>query len=263
MDGSSGTRRLAIVTGASSGIGRSIALALAEDGWDVAFTYQGDGALADSTRLELAHEGSRAICALSDAGIKKDVDDFYGLVQEHYGRLPTLLVNNAGTQTWCSLLKLEESDWDQVIRTNLKGCFLNTQKFAQLLTAAQKQGAVVNIGSGSNKHPFPGLVDYTASKGGIEMLTRVAAIELGKYGITVNCVAPGAIEVERTVAESPDYAKAWSKVTPLGRIGFPQDVANAVLFLASSKGSFITGQTLWVDGGLFTMPNWAYPPDRS
>jgi NAD(P)-dependent dehydrogenase (short-subunit alcohol dehydrogenase family) len=117
-------------------------------------------------------------------------------------------------------------------------------------------GAVVNIGSGSNKVPFPGLVAYTASKGGIEMLTRVAAVELARHGIRVNCVAPGAVEVERTRQELPDYAGTWGGLTPLGRVGTPDDVARTVLFLAGPESSFITGQTLLVDGGLFTQPPW-------
>jgi NAD(P)-dependent dehydrogenase (short-subunit alcohol dehydrogenase family) len=116
--------------------------------------------------------------------------------------------------------------------------------------------AIVNIGSGCNKWPFPKLVDYTASKGGIEAFTKSAAVELGARGIRVNCVAPGAIEIERTRTEIPDYAGTWARLTPLGRVGQPADVGHAVVFLASAASSFITGQTIWVDGGLFTRPVW-------
>ena len=119
-------------------------------------------------------------------------------------------------------------------------------------------GRIINIGSGCNKVAFPNLVDYTSSKGGIEMFTKSAAVELGKYGITVNCVAPGAIEIERTKHEAGDYAATWAKRTPLGRVGQPVDVARAVAFLASDSAAFITGQTLWVDGGLFSKPSWPY-----
>jgi NAD(P)-dependent dehydrogenase (short-subunit alcohol dehydrogenase family) len=115
----------------------------------------------------------------------------------------------------------------------------------------------VNIGSGSNKAPFPGLIAYTASRGGIEMLTKVSAVELGPLRIRVNCVAPGAIEVERTKRELPDYAGTWGRATPLRRIGTPADVAGAVAFVVSDAASFITGQTLFVDGGLFTQAPWA------
>jgi NAD(P)-dependent dehydrogenase (short-subunit alcohol dehydrogenase family) len=119
-------------------------------------------------------------------------------------------------------------------------------------------GVVVNIGSGSNKLAFPHLVDYTASKGGIEMFTKVACAELGQYKIRVNCVAPGAIEIERTKHEAGDYAGTWSKLTPMGRVGLPEDVGNAVVYLASDAGEFVSGQTIWVDGGLFSKPAWPY-----
>jgi 3-oxoacyl-[acyl-carrier protein] reductase len=119
-------------------------------------------------------------------------------------------------------------------------------------------GRIVNIGSGSNKVAFPKLVDYTASRGGVEMLTKVAAVELGPYQITVNCVAPGAIETERTKTEVQDFAGTWARLTPLGRIGSPLDVGRAVVFFAGESSAFITGQTLWVDGGLFAKPAWPY-----
>jgi len=177
----------------------------------------------------------------------------------HFLRLH-ILVNNAGTQVFASLLQLQEPDWSRVIDTNLKGCFLCTQQ-AALRMKDSGGGRIINIGSGCNRVPFPGLVSYTASKGGIEMFTKVAAAELGVHGITVNCVAPGAIEVERTRLEAPDYAGMWGARTPLGRVGQPEDVARAVAFFAGEDASFITGQTLWVDGGLFTRPSWPYNED--
>lgn len=253
-------RKLALVTGASGGIGRSIALALAAESWDVAFTHLDDESAAREVEAQISACGSRALQAHADAGIKVEVDRFFEATLSHFGRAPDLLVNNAGTQAWSPLLEIEEESWDRVIRTNLKGCFLNTQCFARLLVAAGKRGSIVNIGSGCNKVPFPNLSHYTASKGGIEMFTRAAAVELGPCGIAVNCVAPGAIQIERTLLEAPDYAEVWARITPLGRVGVPRDVADAVLFLASERATFITGQTLWVDGGAFTVPNWAYPP---
>lgn len=250
--------RLAVVTGASSGIGRGIALALAEAGWDVAVSYLHGREAVGSLQDEIAARGRHSWGACCDAGLRADVDRFYEGLLAEFKRAPDLLVNNAGVQTWSPLLELDDTSWDGVIRTNLKGCFLNTQRAAQLMIGAGRRGAIVNIGSGCNKAPFPNLVDYTASKGGIDQLTKVAAIELGPHGITVNCVAPGAIEIERTRLESSDYAATWARVTPMRRVGRPQDVAHAVLFLADEKSDFITGQTLYVDGGAFTMPNWPY-----
>jgi NAD(P)-dependent dehydrogenase (short-subunit alcohol dehydrogenase family) len=168
-----------------------------------------------------------------------------------------ILVNNAGVQTWKPLLDLQESEWDRTIATNLKGCFLCTQRAARRMKESGG-GRIVNIGSGCNKLAFPNLVDYTASKGGIEMFTKVAAAELGKYGIAVNCVAPGAIEIERTKHEAGDYAGTWSKLTPLGRVGTPVDIGKTVAFLAGPGADFISGQTIWVDGGLFSKPAWPY-----
>lgn len=168
-----------------------------------------------------------------------------------------LLVNNAGVQTWSPLLSLPEADWDRTIRTNLKGTFLCTQQAALRMKECDG-GVVINIGSGANKAPFPNLVDYCASKGGIETLTVVAAVELGPLGIRVNCVAPGCIEIERTRLEDPDYAGTWGSLTPLRRVGRVEDVAEAVVFLASDAGSFVTGQTLYVDGGLWSQIPWPY-----
>ena len=166
-----------------------------------------------------------------------------------------ILVNNAGVQTWTPLLDVTEEEWDFVIRTNLKGCFLCTQAAARHMKD-HGGGVIVNIGSGSNKVPFPGLIAYTASRGGIEMFTKVSAVELGPFRIRVNCVAPGAIETERTRLELPDYAGTWGRAAPLGRVGTPGDVAGAIGFLVSDAASFITGQTLMVDGGLFTQAPW-------
>ena len=250
--------RWAAVTGGASGIGREIALALARDGWDVAVSHLDGNGRAESIAAAIEALGQRAFARACDAGVAGQVDAFFDAASAHFDAAPRLLVNNAGVQTWSALLALEESDWDRVLRTNLKGCFLNTQKVARLMISAAQCGSIVNIGSGCGKIPFPNLVDYSASKAGIEQLTRSAAMELGPHGIRVNCVAPGAIEVERTRLETPDYASVWSRITPLRRIGTPADVANAVLFLCSEQAAFITGQTLGVDGGVFTVPNWPY-----
>jgi NAD(P)-dependent dehydrogenase (short-subunit alcohol dehydrogenase family) len=253
-------QKIAVVTGASKGIGRGIALALAEAGFDIAVNYRGDPKGAEATAVKIRELGRTALVVQADVGFKTEVDRMFGAVLEKLGT-PAVLVNNSGVQTWKPLLDLAEEEWDRVIRTNLKGTFLCTQCAARHM-AAKHWGRIINIGSGSNKAPFPNLVDYTSSKGGIEMFTRVAAVELGFYGITVNCVAPGMIEIERTQAESPDYAGTWAPLTPLRRIGQVSDVAAAVVFLASPQAEFITGQTLYVDGGLLSQIPWPYTVER-
>lgn len=250
--------RWVVVTGGASGIGEEIAMAFARSGWDVAISYLVDDGGPQRVGAGIAALGRPAYAAVCDAGVAKQVDAFFDGACQHFGSAPSALVNNAAMQTWSPLLELQEADWDRVMQTNLKGCFLNMRKAGRLMVAAGLRGAIVNIGSGCNKIPFPNLVDYSASKAGIDQLTRSAAVEFGAYGIRVNCVAPGAIDVQRTRREAPDYSATWSALTPLGRIGQPADIANAVLFLCSDHASFISGQTLGVDGGLFARPNWPY-----
>ena len=245
-----------LVTGASKGVGKGIALELGRAGASVVVNYNRDAAGAEATVAEIRGMGREAFAVQGDVGVAADVDRMFGAVHERFPRLD-ILINNAGVQTWKPLLELTEAEWDRTIQTNLKGCFLCTQRAARHMRESGG-GRIVNIGSGSNKIAFPNLVDYTASKGGIEMFTKVAAVELGKHHITVNCVAPGAVEIERTKNEAGDYAGTWAKLTPIGRVGLPVDVARAVVFLASDAAEFITGQTIWVDGGLFTKPSWPY-----
>jgi NAD(P)-dependent dehydrogenase (short-subunit alcohol dehydrogenase family) len=246
----------AIVTGAGRGVGRGIALELARAGCRVAVNYFEEPDLADRTVAEIVALGPDAVAVAADVRVGADVTRLVEQTVARFGRLD-VLVNNAGTQTWGPLLDTAEADWDRVIDTNLKGCFLCTQAAARYMKD-HSGGAIVNIGSGSNRMPFPNLAAYTASKGGMEMFTRVAAVELGPHAIRVNCVAPGAVEVERTQLESPEYGDRWGRITPLGRVGTPADVGRAVVFLASDQGAFVTGQTIGVDGGLFVQTRWAY-----
>lgn len=250
---------LALVTGGSTGIGQNLVGALAAADYAVAFCYRGSPEPARATMDRLVAGGHRVLAVEGDVGIKTDVERFIDQAVQWHGAPPSLLVNNAGVQTWSPLLDLPEESWDDVLRTNLKGCFLNTQAAGRLMAASGRGGSIVNLGSGCNKLAFPNLVDYTASKGGIEQFTKSAAVELGQFGITVNCVAPGAIVTERTLEEAPDYAASWAPITPLGRVGTPEDVAGVVLFLAGAAARFVTGQTIWVDGGVFTRAAWPYP----
>jgi NAD(P)-dependent dehydrogenase (short-subunit alcohol dehydrogenase family) len=258
-------QRTALVTGSSRGIGKEIALELARNGYRVAVNYSGDP--ADMVRQTLA-EIRAAQPVIRDEILRIEVDlrfgkqvsDMFERIIAAFGHLD-LLVNNAGVQTFKPLLEVTEEEWDWVIDTNLKGCFLCTQQAARFMKDSGG-GSIVNLGSGCNKLAFPSLVAYTASKGGIEMLTKEAAVELGRYGIRVNCIAPGSIESERTKLEDADYAGTWSRLTPLGRVGTVADIGPTVVFLASEGASFISGQTIWIDGALFTKAQWPYTPDK-
>ena len=257
----------ALITGASRGIGKEIALELARRGCRVAVNYFNDPQpMVDATIAEIraiarqvGGEEAGAVDVLpvqADIRSSPQVAAMFEKVVATFGRLD-LLVNNAGVQTFKPLLDVTEEEWDLVIDTNLKGCFLCTQQAGRYMKD-HGGGAIVNLGSGCNKLAFPRLVAYTASKGGIEMFTKEAAVELGPYNIRVNCIAPGSIESERTRTEDPDYAGTWSKLTPLGRVGTAADIAPTVAFLASKDAAFISGQTIWIDGALFTQAQWPY-----
>lgn len=247
----------ALITGASRGIGKEIALELARNGYRVAVNYYNEPqSQVDATMAEIAALHTEALAIEADIRSSSHVTAMFERVAKQFGRLD-LLVNNAGVQTWKPLLDVTEEEWDLVVDTNLKGCFLCTQQAARYMKD-HGGGSIVNLGSGCNKLAFPSLVAYTASKGGIEMFTKEAAVELGQYNIRVNCIAPGSIESERTRAEDPDYAGTWSKLTPLGRVGTAADIAPVVVFLASKGASFISGQTIWIDGALFTKAQWPY-----
>jgi NAD(P)-dependent dehydrogenase (short-subunit alcohol dehydrogenase family) len=272
----------ALITGASRGIGKEIALELARRGCRVAVNYFNDRQpLVDATIAEIRAAAEQSVATQAsgrEAGTGKtrpiearpldvlaieadirsssQVAAMFEKVIAAFGRLD-ILVNNAGVQTFKPLLDVTEEEWDLVIDTNLKGCFLCTQQAARYMKD-HGGGAIVNLGSGCNKLAFPRLVAYTASKGAIEMFTKEAAVELGPYNIRVNCIAPGSIESERTRAEDPDYAGTWSKLTPLGRVGTAADIAPTVAFLASQDAAFISGQTIGIDGALFTQAQWPY-----
>jgi NAD(P)-dependent dehydrogenase (short-subunit alcohol dehydrogenase family) len=246
----------AFVTGASSDIGQTIAEHMARAGYHVAVNHYRDPAGAAQTVASVQAHGRRGVALDADVGNAEEVAAMFTAL-EREGLPLRVLVNNAGVQTWAKLLDLAEADFDRTIRTNLKGTFLCTQQAGRWMQRAG-QGLIVNIGSGANHVPFPNLADYCASKGGIEMLTKCAATEFGPLGIRVNCVAPGAIENARTRAENPTYAQTWGSITPMRRCGNAEDVAQCVLFLCSEPASFITGQTLYVDGGLWTRNQWPY-----
>jgi 3-oxoacyl-[acyl-carrier protein] reductase len=250
--------RLAFVTAGTSAIGRTLVAGLAEAGYHIAYTYLGDQAVAQRLSADISANGGRVLALEADAGDEAQVTRSHAEASDWAGVAPTALINNAGVQTWAALLDLSVDQWDHVMRTNLRGTFLNTQAGARAMVKSGLGGSIINLGSGCNKHAFPRLVDYTTSKGGIEQFTKVAAVELGPHRIRVNCIAPGAIATERTAAEAGDYAATWARVTPLRRVGVPQDLVGPMLFFLSEAASFVTGQTLMVDGGTFSQANWPY-----
>jgi NAD(P)-dependent dehydrogenase (short-subunit alcohol dehydrogenase family) len=170
------------------------------------------------------------------------------------GRLD-ILVNNAGITIWSGFLDMAEDVWDRTIDTNLKGAFVCGQQAARRMLR-QGGGRIVNVSSGAGKGAFWGAAAYNASKGGLNLLTMAMATELGRHNILVNAVAPGAIQIERTLRDDPNYAQSWGPLAPQGRVGTPEDVAGVVVFFCSPESGYVTGQVLYVDGGLFTPLPW-------
>ena len=240
---------ICLVTGASRGIGRAIALDLAACGASVAVNYVSNQAAAQEVVQMITAEGGTAFTCQADTSDKKQVCAMYEQVMQKYGRLD-VLVNNAGVLSRYNFVDMPEVEWDRIMSVNLKGYFLCGQQAAKVMIE-QDGGRIINISSISQVIPGKQRVHYCASKGGIHMLTKGMALELGDHNITVNAVAPGAIETDFTadVLSNPDFCKGLTEKLPLSRIGKPEDISGAVLLLASPRGSYMTGQTIYVDGG--------------
>ena len=241
--------RVAIVTGAGSGNGRGIALRFAQEGARVV-AADVDIDEARKTGVLVDREGGEAFAVHADVSRREQVSEMVEATENRFGGID-ILVNNAGVETLVPLLDLEESEWDRIIDINLKGAFLCAQIAARAMVSAQTPGAIVNIASINAKIALAGQAHYTSSKGGLIMLTKSMALDLAPHGIRVNAIGPGVIETrmtERSLSDPRRRAMLLSKV-PLGRVGQPRDVANAALFLASDEASYITGTTLYVDGG--------------
>lgn len=240
--------KIAIVTGASRGIGKAIAQKLAARGATVIINYNGSEARALEVKASIEAEGGSADVYRCDVSDFSGCEAFIQHVIKTYGRID-ILVNNAGITRDGLLMKMSESDFDQVISTNLKGAF-NTIRFASRQMLKQRSGRIINMASVVGISGNAGQANYAASKAGVIGLTKAAAKELASRGITVNAIAPGFIETEMT-AVLPDKVKesAVSQI-PLGIFGQPEDVANAAAFLASDEARYITGQVLHVDGGM-------------
>lgn len=240
--------RVALVTGGSRGIGRAIVARLAGAGAKVAFVYQSNQEAADALASELSGQGSEVRAFRADVSQKAEADQVVEQVVEAFGRLD-ILVNNAGITRDGLLATMTAEQWQQVIDTNLTGVF----NFCQAVTRtmmSQRYGRIINMSSVAADFSNPGQANYAASKAGIEGFSRCMATELAKRGVTVNCVAPGFIETDMTVAVVNSFGDKIKQAIPVRRLGKPEDIANAVHFLASEEASYITGQTLKVDGGL-------------
>ena len=240
--------KIALVTGASRGIGRQIAKTLAAKGAFVIVNYNGSAAKAEEVVKEIqaaGGNGQAVQCNVSDFESCKEMLD--AVVKEH-GRLD-ILVNNAGITRDNLLMKMSEEDFDAVIQTNLKGVFNCTRHIARQMLK-QKSGRIINISSVSGVMGNAGQANYCASKAGVIGLTKSVAREIGSRGITVNAIAPGFIDTEMTAVLPDDVKKAMGEQIPLKRFGTTEDVAQAAVFLASDRAAYITGQVLCVDGGM-------------
>jgi len=240
--------RRVIVTGGTRGIGRAIALSFAGEGAWVAVSYSSDEQSAATVETELAKTGDKHLVLRADASSRTDVENMVAQILERWEHID-VLVNNAGVIRDKMLMFLAEEDWDRVIDTNLKGTYLYSRAVLRSMVS-RRFGRIINITSPSALTGRAGQTNYSASKGGIISFTKSLAKEVAKPGITVNAVSPGLIS--RTMTENLTSATKddFLEMIPMRRFGEPEDVAHAVLYLASEKAGYVTGQVLGVDGGL-------------
>ncbi len=239
---------MALVTGGSRGIGRGIVEKLAAAGAKVAFVYQSSKAAAEQLAADLSKNGGDVWALQGNVATKADADRIVQDVVEKWGKLD-ILVNNAGIVRDTLLARMTEEQWHEVIETNLTSVF-NFCQAATMPMMSARYGRIVNMSSVSADFSNPGQANYAASKAGIEGFSRCMAVELAKRNITVNCVAPGFIETDMTQAVMNAAGDKIKQAIPVKRLGKPEDIAHAVLFLAADESSYITGQCLKVDGGL-------------
>jgi glucose 1-dehydrogenase len=244
-----------LITGGGQGIGQGIAFRLAEEGADIVIDYVGSSQSADTTVAQIQKRGRRALAVEADIS---SVDQIHGMMKQavdSFGGVD-VLINNAGVEKHASIWEATEHDYDLVLTINLKGAFFASQAFVQHRMAVKRPGKIINVSSVHEELPFPHFTSYCASKGGMKMMMRNLSIELAPYGITVNNIAPGAIEtpINTALLNDPPKLKALLDNIPLGRLGQVNDVGGVAAFLASSDADYITGATIVVDGGL----TWNY-----
>ncbi len=245
----------AIVTGSGRGIGRAIAVRFAHEVADVAINDLDIQGPARETLAQVEATGRRGVLIQADIS---HADQARRLIDDAVHQLGPLdiLVNNAGIEKRAPFVEVTEADYDEVLQVNLKGAFFVTQAFVRHLLDGKRPGRIINISSVHEELPFPGFSPYCLSKGGMQLLTRNLAVELGPYGITVNGIAPGAImtEINRSLLDDKPRVERLLKQIPLGRMGQTDDVAAVAAFLASADADYVTGSTYYVDGGL----TWDY-----
>jgi glucose 1-dehydrogenase len=241
----------AVITGSGRGIGRAIAVRLAREGADIVINDLDVSGPAKESLAAVEAAGGRGVLIRADVSRTEDARRLIDEAVRLLGPLD-ILVNNAGIEKHAPFVEVSEADYDHVLDVNLKGPFFVTQAFVRHLLAAGRPGRIINISSVHAEMPFPGFSTYCLSKGGMQLLTRDLAVELGPHGIAVNGIAPGAIgtEINRALLDDKLRVERLLKQIPLGRMGKPEDVAGLVAFLASPDADYVTGATYYVDGGL-------------
>ena len=247
--------KIVAITGGSQGIGFAIAQRFAQEGADISFCYRSNTAGADEVAASIKKFGRNCVDIQCDVGIVSDGQKFIADTVAQFGRID-ILVNNAGLERNADFWNVTEADYDAVLNVNLKGLFFITQAFVKHRMEARAGGKIINISSVHEELPFPHFTSYCASKGGVKMLTRNLSIELAPLGITINSIAPGAIEtpINSKLLNDPAKLSALLENIPLKRLGAPEDVASMAVFLASDESNYATGTTFFVDGGL----TWNY-----
>jgi glucose 1-dehydrogenase len=240
-----------IVTGGNSGIGAAIVLAAAAEGASVVIDYVAHPEETEELIGRIEAAGGHAVGVQADVSKPADLERMVSTAVETYGRLD-VLVNNAGIENRTSILDTTEADYQRVLDVNLKSAFFGTQLAAKQFIAQGDGGLVLNISSVHEDWPMPGNVAYCVSKGGTRMLTRTAGVELGAHGIRVVNIAPGAVAtpINQSTTEDPEKLRTLEAAIPLGRIAQPEEIADVVVFLASGKAAYMTGTTVFVDGGI-------------
>jgi NAD(P)-dependent dehydrogenase (short-subunit alcohol dehydrogenase family) len=239
--------KIVVVTGASKGIGRAIALGLAHEGAHVVVNFNTDATGADDVVQQIKVIGRRAVAVKADISYVSEIRSMFEVAREQFGRVD-VLINNAAMTGWSSLFDTTEQKWDQVLDTNLKGTFFCSLEAAKMMRSGGG-GSIVNISTNCAALGVKNLVAYATSKAGIHGLTRQLAVELAPYNIRVNTFAPGPTQVERNLRDDPDYDRSWGAMTPMNRTALPEEMVGAALFLASDESSYMTGQVFYVDGG--------------